>query len=35
MLLIETEGQIAEFEKGRALVGTFIDNAYNRENWIG
>lgn len=36
MYLIETQEQIAEFERQRALVGTYIDHSYSREkfDWV-
>lgn len=36
MHLIDTEQKIAEFERERALVGTFIDHSYSREklDWV-
>lgn len=36
MHLIETQQQIEEFERQRALVGTYIDHSYSREklDWV-
>lgn len=36
MYLIETKQQIEEFERQRALVGTYIDHSYSREklDWV-
>jgi hypothetical protein len=36
MFLIDTEEKIADFERQRALVGTFIDHSYSREKleWV-